>query len=253
MRAAPAGRTTRGRAPHHPPRLSHTEVEGWGAQAGRTDTPARRATPCRHRRGPPLTPRRPPGCPAGSYCSRAAELSLLRGRRGLGSTSCSSSRGASRDPEGGERGGGGRAQRGPQDRDPRLWHRRGSRLAAPTRFPQRPLRSASLCPVGAGRPGGSLAPSDAGTPRRPGTPCRWAFWLVTGPGGLEKLREGAKTPVRGWCPRWGAVGCLFTSVWSFLFQDQVSQALPPPQPHYVSFALTGLPSPPWAFLLTKAL
>lgn len=148
-------------------------------------------------------PRRPPGCPAGSYCSRAAELSLLRGRRGLGSTSCSSSRGASRDPEGGERGGGGRAQRGPQDRDPRLWHRRGSRLAAPTRFPQRPLRSASLCPVGAGRPGGSLAPSDAGTPRRPGTPCRWAFWLVTGPGGLEKLREGAKTPVRGWCPSEG--------------------------------------------------
>ncbi|XP_039709704.1 CASP-like protein 4U1 [Pteropus medius] len=52
---------------------------------------------------PPSPSRCPPGCPAGSCCSRAAELSLLRGRRGLGSTSRSGSLRASGDPGGGER------------------------------------------------------------------------------------------------------------------------------------------------------
>lgn len=101
--AAPAGRTPGGRAPHHPPRCTRRpEVAGWGGQGSRADAPARRASPGRPARVP-THPEAPPGCPAGSCCSRAAELSLLRGRRGLGSTSRSGSLRASGDPGGGER------------------------------------------------------------------------------------------------------------------------------------------------------
>lgn len=158
---------------------------GRGARMGerrRRDRPAREGTR--------LTPRRPPGCPARLRCSAAAELSLLRGGRGLGSTSRSGSRGASRDPGGGERRrSGGRAEPRPS--------RRGLRSRARPR-PPASLCSASQRPVGAGRSAGATPETRA----RCGAALR-------GCRQDQESRTGAIALWRGPCPgRGGRVSVL---------------------------------------------
>lgn len=155
--AAPAGRTPRGRAPHHPPRCTRRpEVAGWGGQGSRADAPARRASPGRPLRVP-THPEVPPGLPGRLLLlSRGrtfpparpprARLHLplrqppsLRGPGGRGAAAAGAE--PRRSPSasrwvGAAAPGGGRA-----------WP-----------LPRAPLCSASLCRVREGRPGGTLSP-----------------------------------------------------------------------------------------------
>lgn len=178
------GQERAGKPPRQPPHACHTRPAGKG-------TPL---TPRIAGAAPPvlLLPRRRRTFPPARPLPRARLHLPLRQPRSL------------RGPWG--RGAAAAAAAEPRARSGRGRGAASPRGAAPTRSPSAPLRRASLCPAGAGRPGGGRPPSDGGCGAR--VPCRWAASHVTGYGAPAKLREAAETLVRRRRPGRGWPGCL---------------------------------------------
>lgn len=153
------------------PRAAPTPPRGSPHPAAPGGDPTHPEAPSGQHGRPPLLPTPPnfPSCAAaaGSAPPPAPAAAEPPGTRGAGS--------------GG--GGGGRADPRPSPSAPppggspwaaslRCSRRAGVALGLAHPLPQPSLCSASLCPVGAGRPGGSLSPLCRGHARRPGVPCR---------------------------------------------------------------------------------
>lgn len=233
-----------GRPGAAPPSGLHSlpEVAGWRAPGSRPAAPTR-ATPGRPGRGPPLTPRLPPGCPAGSRCSRAARTfpparPPPRARLHLPLRQPRSLRG----PWGRGAAAAGGLNRG---RAPALApaEAAGPRARAglrPPRAPSAPLQRVPL-PGRSGAPWRS--PSALGPGRGGRVPCRWAALHVTGSRDPAKLREAARTLVRGQRPGQGGRVSVPPGDGPSSFRTEFP-GLPPFPLQPVPLTLAGLPSPP---------